>query len=42
MNDSILNAGTVCGPIDRGTADFICSTLNYGSSAQFGTAASKG
>ena len=34
--------GTICGTVDKATADYICNYRNFGRATNFGTAASKG
>ena len=36
------NKGTVCGTVDKETADYICRTLGYGNATDYGTAENKG
>ena len=40
--DSDFNEGTVCGTVNKTTADYICSSLFYGTAVDYGTAADKG
>ena len=40
--DSDFNEGTVCGTVNKTTADYICSSLSYGTAVDYGTAADKG
>ena len=42
LTDSDFNEGTVCGTVDKTTADYICSSLSFGTAVDYGTAADKG
>ena len=42
LTDDFFNTGTVCGTVDKTTADYICSSLYYGTAVNYGTAADKG
>ena len=41
-DSSFSNEGTVCGNVDKATADHICSSLSYGNAIDYGTAKDKG
>ena len=41
-DSSFFNKGTVCGTVDKATADHICSSLSYGNAIDYGTAEDKG
>ena len=42
-DSSLSNEGTVCGNVDKATADHICSSLiSYGNAIDYGTAKDKG
>ena len=42
LTDNFSNKGTVCGTMDKTTADYICSSLSLGTAVDYGTAADKG
>lgn len=39
---NFTSTGTVCGTVDKITADYICSSLEQGAAVDFGTAENKG
>ena len=41
-DDELLLTGTVCGNVDKTTANYICDKSGYGAIVEFGTARSKG
>ena len=42
LTDDSFNEGTVCGTVNKTTADYICDYLDFGTAVDFGTAADKG